>query len=158
LGNSFGYCSEEYNLQVLREAHRVLKPGGIFVIDHVDGAWTRSNLSQCGWEWLDGKENLLVSRDIVINLEGPSGRQDLFYSVRLYDLDERRSPAESGPPMQAEDGRQVMVPKGGSPVDLGMMERRQLVVAQKPIKFTAADTLRPSRRRRLCPPTSGPKL
>jgi len=40
-----------------------------------------------------------------------------------------------------EDGTQLTVPKGYGPVDLGTMERRQLVVAQKPLKLTAVDAV-----------------
>jgi SAM-dependent methyltransferase len=86
LGNSFGHCSDEGDLEALREVYRVLKLGGIFIIDHVDGSWIRSNLSQSGWEWLEGKKTLLAcrerelspdktllaSREIVIDLEGPT--------------------------------------------------------------------------------------
>ncbi|KAI2695227.1 CAZyme family CE12 [Penicillium roqueforti] len=123
LGNSFGHCNDE------------------------------GDLHQSGWEWLEGKEKLLAcrerelspdktllaSREIVIDLEGPSIRQDLFYSVRLYDLEEMDNLLQrSGLFLQAEDGMQITATKRDGPVDMGMMERRQLIVAQKPVKSTAA--------------------
>ncbi|KAI3099347.1 CAZyme family CE12 [Penicillium roqueforti] len=78
-------------------------------------------------------------REIVIDLEGPSIRQDLFYSVRLYDLEEMDNLLQrSGLFLQAEDGMQITATKRDGPVDMGMMERRQLIVAQKPVKSTAA--------------------
>ncbi|KAJ5305142.1 uncharacterized protein N7443_004802 [Penicillium atrosanguineum] len=156
LGNSFGHCNDEGDLQSLREVCRVLKPGGIFIIDHVDGSWIRSNFSQSGWEWLEGKETLLAcrerelspdktllaSREIVIDLEGPSIRQDLFYSVRLYDLEEMDNLLQrSGLSLQAEDGIKITTAKRDGSGDMGMMERRQLVVAQKPVKSTASNAL-----------------
>ena len=61
LGNSFGHGSEQDNLQITREAHRALKPGGVFVIDHVDGEWMRSNFTKSGWEWLN--TNLVTTGD-----------------------------------------------------------------------------------------------
>ncbi|CAG8939250.1 unnamed protein product [Penicillium salamii] len=148
LGNSFGHCGDGGDLQSLREVCRVLKPGGIFIIDYVDGSWIRSNFNQGGWEWLEGQgkllacrerelspdQTLLASREIVIDLDGPSVLQDLFYSVRLYDLEEMDDLlAKSGLSRQTDDGKQLITPKRDGPVDLGMMERRQLVVAQKPI-------------------------
>ncbi|CAI7663157.1 unnamed protein product [Penicillium bialowiezense] len=156
LGNSFGHCGDEGDLQSLREVFRVLKPGGIFVIDYVDGSWIRSNFSKSGWEWLEGEQKLLAcrerelspdqtllaSREIVIDLEGPSIRQDLFYSVRLYDLEEMDSLLrQSGLRIRTEDGMQLITPQRDGPVDMGMMERRQLVVAQKPIQHLPSDTL-----------------
>ncbi|KAJ5343823.1 uncharacterized protein N7506_003647 [Penicillium brevicompactum] len=122
--------------------------GGIFVIDCVDGSWIRSNFSKSGWEWLEGEKKLLAcrerelspdqtqlaSREIVIDLDGPSIQQDLFYSVRLYDLEEMEGLLQnSGLRVRTEDGMQLITPQRDGTVDMGMMERRQFVVAQKSI-------------------------
>lgn len=150
LGNSFGHCGDDGDLQSLREVFRVLKPGGIFVIDCVDGSWVRSNFSKSGWEWLEGEkkllacrereispdQTLLASREIVIDLDGPSVQQDLFYSVRLYNLEEMDDLLQkSGLQLRKEDGMQLITPQRDGAVDMGMMERRQLVVAQKPVEY-----------------------
>lgn len=163
LGNSFGHGSEQDNLQVTREAHRALKPGGVFVIDHVDGEWMRSNSTQSGWEWLNTNlmttankhlrskvasmkllacrerelspdKKLLASREIVIDVAAPAVYQDLFYSVRLYDLDEMEELLhQTGLCMQHQDAKQISGPKSEiGAADAGMMECRQLVVAYKP--------------------------
>ncbi|CAG7957639.1 unnamed protein product [Penicillium salamii] len=55
LGNSFGHCGDEGDLQSLREVCRVLKPGGIFIIDYVDGSWIRSNFNQDSTRYLHPK-------------------------------------------------------------------------------------------------------
>ncbi|KAL4756209.1 class I SAM-dependent methyltransferase [Aspergillus foveolatus] len=113
LGNSFGHGSYEDDLQVLRETYRVLKPGGVFVLDCVDGGWMRENSTSSRWEWLDpdthflsdpkarGKQLVvlrkrelsadgrrLASREIVIDLQGPTVHLDLFYAVQLCDMHE----------------------------------------------------------------------
>ncbi|OGM48677.1 hypothetical protein ABOM_001982 [Aspergillus bombycis] len=159
MGNSFGYCSEEDNAQLLAEVQRVLKPQAIFLMDNVDGGWMRSNFTPGGWEWIadtptvraksgakttNGKllacreremspdKKTMASREIVIDLDGPSVCQDLFYSVRLYDLDEIKTLLHTnGLAMMTEDVRQMSGPTSESVADLGMMESRQLVVAQK---------------------------
>ncbi|KAF4765811.1 hypothetical protein N7455_004742 [Penicillium solitum] len=156
LGNSFGHCNDEGDLESLREVSRVLKPGGIFIIDYVDGSWIRSNFSSSGWEWLEGKKTLmacrerelspnktrLASREIVIDLEGPTVLQDLFYSVRLYDMEEMDNLLQKvGLSLQAEDGLQLITSTREGTIDMGMMERRQLVVAQKPAESKPANAL-----------------
>lgn len=160
MGNSFGYHDDTENEEIMREVSRVLKPGGVVVIDHVDGQWMRDNISQRGWEWIDGKpvgasgaqkktiklqerkllacrerelsedKRVLANREIVIDLDG-SVCQDLFYSVRLYDIDEMEQLLDTcGLEMRHEDGRQISGAEGNG--DLGMLESRQLVVAFKP--------------------------
>lgn len=174
LGNSFGHGSEQDNLQVTREAHRALKPGGVLVIDHVDGEWMRSNSTQSGWEWLNtdlvttANEHLrrkansmkllacrerelspdkkhLASREIVIDVAAPAVYQDLFYSVRIYDLDEMEELLHrAGLCIQHQDIKQISGPKSEiGAADAGMMEYRQLVVAYKPGATSAPPPLVP---------------
>lgn len=117
LGNGFGHGTDQDNLHIVQEARRVLKPGGIFIIDYVDGEYMRSNFSPSGWEWLDPglvtgvdkhlslksqdmkliacrerelspDKKLLASREIVIDLGVPAVYQDLFYCFRMYDIGE----------------------------------------------------------------------
>lgn len=117
LGNGFGHGSDQDNLQIVREAHRALKPVGAFIIDYVDGEYMRSNFSPSGWEWLDPDlvtgvdkhlsmkrsdmklmacrerelspdKKVLASREIVIDLAAPAVLRDLFYCFRMYDMQE----------------------------------------------------------------------
>lgn len=157
MGNSLGHYSREDDQRVLEEVHRVLKPGGIFALDHVDGLSTRANFSQSGWEWVESgdvgqpptipkkkliclrerelspDQKALASREIVIDLDGPAVLQDLFYSVQLYNMDEMESIlCQAGLSMKPEDGTEMGMPRGPGAADPGMMEHRQLVVAQKP--------------------------
>ncbi|KXG49176.1 uncharacterized protein PGRI_030460 [Penicillium griseofulvum] len=156
LGNSFGHYHDEGDLQSLREVSRVLKPGGIFIIDYVDGSWIRSNFSPSGWEWLEGQKTLiacrerelspdktlLATREIVIDLESPRVLQDSFYSVRLYNMEEMDNLLKKvGLRRQAEDGLQLITPTREGTIDMGMMERRQLVVAHKPAESKGANAL-----------------
>ncbi|KAJ0421894.1 S-adenosyl-L-methionine-dependent methyltransferase [Aspergillus carlsbadensis] len=160
LGNSFGHGSYDDDLQMLREVSRVLRPGGVFVIDYVDGAWMRDNFTPSGWEWLrrethflsgsDSEKQLLVlrerelshdskrlaSREIVIDLQSPpTVHQDLFYAVQLYDIREMEEVLrKAGLHPQIHESSTVTAFSGNSlgAVDMGMMEHRQLVVAVKP--------------------------
>ncbi|CBF87094.1 hypothetical protein AN2557.2 [Aspergillus nidulans FGSC A4] len=162
LGNSFGHGSYEDDLQMLRETYRVLKPGGVFVLDCVDGGWMRENSTSSGWEWLDpdthfisdqearGKQLVvlrerelsadgrrLANREIVIDLQGPAVHQDLFYAVQLYDMHEMEALLRrAGLCKQSYESSPITAPNSNSSSqragDLGMMEHRQLLVAVKP--------------------------
>jgi hypothetical protein len=155
MGNSFGFGSSEDDQDMLSDVHRALKPGGILVMDYVDAEWMRSNFSPRRWEWLDTDalspttahkklvalrerelspdNKRLASREIVIDLAGPTVHQDLFYCVQLYSLAEMQKLLETaGLSMQDQDCAVLTGTKREGPTDLGMMEHRQLVIAQKP--------------------------
>ncbi|KAL3454752.1 hypothetical protein BJX65DRAFT_301384 [Aspergillus insuetus] len=167
LGNSFGHGSDDDDLQMLQEVYRKLRPGGVFVIDYVDGAWMRENFTPSGWEWLgreshflsgsDSEKQLLVlrerelsadtkrlaSREIVIDLQNPpTVHQDLFYAVQLYDIPEMEELLrKAGLHIQIQESSPVTVLSGNSQLaaDMGMMEHRQLVTAVKPDLFDPQD-------------------
>lgn len=161
LGNSFGHGSRADDLLLLQETARVLKPGGIFVIDFVDGGWMRENIPDAGWEWLgedhfiydkneEKKKKLialrerelspdksrLASREIVLDLAAPRVYQDLFYAVQLYDVAQMEGLFEEvGLRFLAGETTSTSGSSGdgnGAAGDQGMMGHRQLLVARKP--------------------------
>ncbi|MEM5947534.1 methyltransferase domain-containing protein [Spirochaetia bacterium 38H-sp] len=96
LGNSFGYFeSEEEDLEVLRQAFKVLKPQGIFILDVADGEYIAKNYEQRSWEWIDKKmfvcrervldsdKSRLICREVITNVE-KGVIADQVYSERLY--------------------------------------------------------------------------
>ncbi|KAF9086754.1 hypothetical protein BGX27_003112, partial [Mortierella sp. AM989] len=102
MGNSFGYFSnEQEDVELLKEISRILKPGGVAVLDLVDGAYMRENYSPRGWEWInDGmiacrerwlsedRKRLTCREVIMLTTKGVI--RDQFYQERLYDADEIR--------------------------------------------------------------------
>lgn len=141
LGNSFGYFeSTEDDVLILREVHRILKPGGIFLIDVADGSYLKKNFSPRSWEWLDKKhfvcrerslakdDERLISREVVTHVE-KGVIVDQFYAERLYTRDVLQN-------IFNEVGYKNISFHGEIETnslrnqDLGMMERRIIVTAQ----------------------------
>ncbi|KAG9067378.1 hypothetical protein KI688_012161 [Linnemannia hyalina] len=100
MGNSFGYFSNDKDDEtLLTQIHRVLRPGGVVVLDITDGAYQRENYSPRGWEWVDDEmlvcrerwlsedKKRLVCREVVIKTAQGVIR-DQFYQERLYDSGE----------------------------------------------------------------------
>lgn len=141
LGNSFGYFeSTEDDVKILQEVHRILKPGGIFLIDVADGAYLKKNFSPRSWEWIDKKHFVcrerslakdnerLISREVISHVE-KGVIVDQFYAERLYT----RPVLEN---MFNEVGYKNTIFHGSIETnslrnqDLGMMERRIIVTSQ----------------------------
>lgn len=141
LGNSFGYFeSTEDDVKILREVHRILRPGGIFLIDVADGAYLKNNYSPRSWEWIDKKHFVcrerslakdnerLISREVISHVE-KGVLVDQFYAERLYT----RSVLSD---MFGQVGYRNIHFHGSIETnslrnqDLGMMERRIIVTAQ----------------------------
>lgn len=96
LGNSFGYFERpEDDLAVLEGVCRALAPGGVLVMDLMDGEWMRRHFEPRSWEWLDRTRlvcrerslaedgDRLISREIVIDA-ARGVIADQFYAERLY--------------------------------------------------------------------------
>ncbi|KAF9092333.1 hypothetical protein BGX29_010507 [Mortierella sp. GBA35] len=149
MGNSFGYfATDNANTNLLKEIHRVLKPGGVAVLDIPDGAYLRKNFSARGWEWIDDTmivcrerelskdKKRLISREVVM-LTGKGVIRDQFYAECLYDLREvHQLMRESGlVPVEQEnsvEGNTIGRDMSKRGEDLGMMENRHFVLVSKP--------------------------
>lgn len=182
MGNSLGYGESVDDVEILREVYRVLKPGGVFLLDLPDADKMTDNVKDRSWEWVDGRDKAalmgfgispplvhgaydygqddrkllacrerelsaekdkLATREIVIDLER-GVVADLFYSVHLYKLNEITDLLEqcglstsTGVPNTSSNNttsqqQRIARPDSHRDEDLGMMEYRNLVVAQRP--------------------------
>jgi SAM-dependent methyltransferase len=168
MGNSFGYSEISDDVEVIKEIYRVLKPGGLFLLDLPDADNMRSGIKDRSWEWIDGRDSTalisqgasvvnvaegkkllacrereltpqkdkLAAREIVIDME-KGVVADLFYGIRIYELDEIDALLEQqGLSTGGMKASQTDRPESERDEDLGMMEHRNLILAQKP-NFTA---------------------
>lgn len=163
MGNSFGYFSNDKDDEtVLTQVYRVLRPGGVVVLDITDGAYQRENYSPRGWEWVDDEmlvcrerwlsedKKRLVCREVIVKTTQGVIR-DQFYQERLYDSGEMGEVLKAAglkrvdqeevaeEQRQGQDDHQVLdlEIKTGKEMsqrgeDLGMMDQRKFVVAVKP--------------------------
>ncbi|MEX0987654.1 MAG: methyltransferase domain-containing protein [Bacteroidales bacterium] len=140
LGNSFGYFeSIEDDIKILKEIFRVLKPGGIFLIDVADGSYLKDNYSPRSWEWIDknhfvcrerslaNDNQRLISREVISNIK-KGVIVDQFYAERLYTRE------NLGEILQKSGYKNIRfhseyVTESDRNQDLGMMERRILLTS-----------------------------
>ncbi|HPO16733.1 MAG TPA: methyltransferase domain-containing protein [Candidatus Hydrogenedentes bacterium] len=141
MGNSFGYFDRvEDDLAVLGSVKRVLRSGGVLVLDIANGDWIRKNFDRRSWEWIDQDQFVcrerslssdgqrLISREVVVHAER-GVIVDQFYAERLYSpglliqLLEKAGFEEIRlhGPVETESGRNQ---------DLGMMAARIFVTAR----------------------------
>lgn len=96
LGNSFGYFETvDDDTKILNEIFRVLKPGGLLLMEIADGNFLRNNYTPRSWEWIDQKHFVcrertmaadnqrLISREVITHTE-KGVIVDQFYAERLY--------------------------------------------------------------------------
>ena len=98
LGNSLGYLpDEDDDGRILREAHRLLKPGSAILLDVTDGDKVLSELNPNAWHEVD--EDLIVCRQRELNGNRIKAREMVFsrreglvrersYAIRVYRPDE----------------------------------------------------------------------
>jgi D-alanine-D-alanine ligase len=148
MGNSFGYFEkEEQDIQVLKEALRLLCSHGTIFLDIVDGAWLHDHFEARSWEWADQNHLIcrerslskdgrrLISREVIIQAER-GVIADQFYGERLYTREALRKLLLSAgfrgvifhEDIEAESTRGQ---------DLGMMAHRMVVTASAPEKAKA---------------------
>ncbi|KAF9102043.1 hypothetical protein BGX29_004999 [Mortierella sp. GBA35] len=143
MGNSFGYFSTDKDDEtVLFQIYRVLKPGGLVVLDITDGAFTRENYSPRGWEWIDDEMMVCRERWLSEDRKRLVCREVVIKTAQGVIRDQSQAVAEGAGLKQVyreDDESQVkdLEIKLGKEMsqrgeDLGMMEQRNFVIATKP--------------------------
>ncbi|KAF9437758.1 hypothetical protein BGZ76_011215 [Entomortierella beljakovae] len=156
MGNSFGYfANDQEDIEVLNEVKRILKPGGVVLLDLLDGPYIRENFKPRGWEWandemivcrercLSEDKRRLVCREVIINTTKGVIR-DQFYQERLYESDELSQIMagvgfdnirwDLGEMSQGHlDIGSLTKEMSQRGEDLGMMEQRKFLIARKPL-------------------------
>ncbi|MEM4312111.1 MAG: methyltransferase domain-containing protein [Nitrososphaerales archaeon] len=147
LGNSFGYFETvKDDLNVLKEAFRVLKPWGKILIDLADGEYLKQNYQPRSWEWIDKKhiairerslsldKQRLITREIVIHSE-KGILVDQIYAERLYSKESLENLLSlAGFSNITFHGTMITDSKRNQ--DLGMMAQRIIVSALVKKDFT----------------------
>ncbi len=139
LGNSLGYAgSAGDDLQIIREAHRVLTGGGWLVVDVTDGEAVREHFNPNAWHEIGDdivvcrqreiKASMICAREMVINKRSGIVR-DRTYGMHLYE-----AASLEGLVLDAGFSR-VRLYKDFTPYsgagDVGFMNHRMIVAAQK---------------------------
>jgi D-alanine-D-alanine ligase len=142
LGNSFGYFDRPSEDEVmLRDIHRILRSGGMILLDVSDGNHLRQNFEARSWEWI--AEDMFTCRERILSAAGDQliTREmtthvergvvaDRFYAERLYDRDQMNALlARSG--FSVPHGPAQFASTSTRNQDLGMMAQRLVFVAQK---------------------------
>jgi len=97
--NSFGYFeNEEDNFKVLTAIAKALKPGGLFLLDHVNRDYILCSPSKKDWfikdgaailekKWIDPIKN---RSEIDVSVIDKKGKRDYHHSIRVYSFTEIR--------------------------------------------------------------------
>lgn len=155
LGNSFGYFeTSQDDLRVLKQVHKILRPGGRLLIDVTDGEYIKQNYQARSWEWIDKKMFVcrerslsadgqrLISREVITDVK-QGVIADQFYAERLYNQDDLlRLLTQAGFSNIVFHGE--ISPNSVRNQDLGMMEKRLIVTAQVQKAWTP--TKRPAKK------------
>ena len=139
LGNSLGYLpDDEDDGRILSEAHRLLKPGSVLLIDITDGEKVISELNPNSWHEVD--EDLVVCRRREYNGNRIRAREMVFsrqrgllgdrsYAIRIY------RPVEIETLVAGTGFVDIQVHRNFNPHenegDYGFMNSRVLVTAKK---------------------------
>ncbi|MEJ2656828.1 MAG: class I SAM-dependent methyltransferase [Desulfobacterales bacterium] len=139
MGNSLGYIQEpDGDRRIIKEAYRLLRSGGWFLIDVADGDAVKQSFNPSAWHeigddmvvcrWRKLEKNSIHAREMILSKEKGLIR-DQNYAIRLYGLKTLSA-------LMEEAGfRKVDVRTGFSPHkcsgDYGFMNHRMLVTGQK---------------------------
>jgi D-alanine-D-alanine ligase len=142
LGNSFGYFERASDDEaMLRDIHRVLRPGGKILLDVSDGNHVRKHFEPRSWEWiaedmftcrertLSAAGDQLITREMTTHVER-GVIADRFYAERLYNASGMNALlTRSG--FIVLEGPAQFASTSTRNQDLGMMAQRLIFVAQK---------------------------
>lgn len=147
-GNSFGYFeSSQDDDRVLREIKRVLKPGGMLLLDLADGGFLRKTYQPRSWEWIDDKyfvcrerslsadEQRLISREVITHVK-KGVIADQFYAERLYTQESIQSLLERNNFHDVQFHGEIITDSSRNQ-DLGMMAQRLIITAKVDKAWTA---------------------
>jgi D-alanine-D-alanine ligase len=142
LGNSFGYFeSASDDEAMLRDIHRVLRPGGKILLDVSDGNHIRKHFEPRSWEWiaedmftcrertLSAAGDQLITREMTTHVER-GVIADRFYAERLYNASGMNALLVRNDFIVLEAPAQFASTSTRNQ-DLGMMAQRLIFVAQK---------------------------
>jgi D-alanine-D-alanine ligase len=147
LGNSFGYFETlDDDTKILKEIFRILKPGGVLLMDIADGRFLRKNYTPRSWEWIDKKHFVcrerhmaadnqrLISREVITHTE-KGVIVDQFYAERLYAKEDLIGLLETVNFKEVTFHGNI----GSDSLrnqDLGMMEKRLILTAKSVKEWT----------------------
>ncbi len=139
MGNSLGYIQlPDADSKIIKEAYRILRPGGWLLIDVADGSVVKNSFSPNSWHEIgehtvvcrhrELHANMINARELVIDKQKGLIR-DQTYAIRLYD-------SETLDGLVRQSGfRKVKIYSNFSPHstdgDYGFMNNRMIGVGQK---------------------------
>jgi D-alanine-D-alanine ligase len=139
LGNSLGYAGDAGDdLQILREAHRLLCSSGWLVVDVTDGRAIRRRFNPNAWHEIgedivvcrqrEIRERMICAREMVLHKQSGLVR-DRTYGMQLYDPDSIKA-------LVSEAGFKTIrlhqdFSSYSSGEDVGFMNHRMLATARK---------------------------
>lgn len=142
LGNSFGYFEEPSDDEaMLREICRILRHGGMILVDVSDGSRLRRCFEPRSWEWigqdmftcrertLSAAGDQLITREMTTHVER-GVIADRFYAERLYEAAEMTALLARSGFINVGDPAQFASTSTRNQ-DLGMMAQRLIFVGRK---------------------------
>ena len=140
MGNSLGYMPDTVDdLRIMREALRLMKPGGRLLVDVTDGAIVREKFNPNAWHEIEDKivvcrqrqltDDHIRAREVVL-CKNNGLMRDQSYAIRLYTAERLHALVKEGGFVE------VAVHHGFSSHekdgDYGFMNHRLLLTARKP--------------------------
>ena len=142
LGNSFGYFeNSDDDAAMLCDINRVLRAGGILLLDISDGHYLKENFEPRSWEWiardmftcrervLSAAGDQLITREITTQVER-GVIADRFYAERLYD-EEQMIALLTRSSFVVREAPTRFASTSIRNQDLGMMAQRLIFMARK---------------------------